>query len=185
MAEDIQLKLLEIMRETLPGMRRVAVITNPTNPSSQTMLDLLRSHAEKAGLVVDAVSVSAPADLDTAFAEMSRQPPGAVMVLSDNSLFALSEQIVARALALRAPTFGNFALSFVQSGGMFAYSRDPREAFQGVARLLKKILDGANPGELPFEQPTKFNLYINLKTAKALGIEIPPKLLATANEVIE
>ena len=68
---------------------------------------------------------------------------------------------------------------------MFAYSRDPREAFQGVARLLKKILSGAAPGELPFEQPTKFNLFVNLKTAKALGIGIPPALLATADEVIE
>jgi putative tryptophan/tyrosine transport system substrate-binding protein len=184
-AEDIQLKLLAIMRETLPGIRRVMVITNPTNPSNQAMLDLLRERAEKGGLVVDAVSVSAPVDLDAAFAEMSRQPPGAVIVLSDNSLFAVSEQIVARALALRAPTFGNFALSFVQAGGLFAYSRDPKEAFQGGARLLKKILDGANPAELPFEQPTKFNLFINLKTAKTLGLEIPPRLLATADEVIE
>ncbi len=108
-----------------------------------------------------------------------------MIVLSDNSLFALSEQIVARALALRAPTFGNFALSFVQAGGLFAYSRDPKEAFQGVARLLKKILDGAAPGDLPFEKPTKFKLYINLKTAKTLGLTIPQSLLTTADEVID
>src|SRR5258708_1018074 len=118
MAEDIQLKLFEMMRETLPGVRKVLVITNPTNPSLPAMLDSLKDHAAKDGLTIDAVNVSAPADLDAAFAEMSRQPPGAVIVLSDNSLFALSEQIVARALALRAPTFGNFALSFVQAGGL-------------------------------------------------------------------
>jgi putative ABC transport system substrate-binding protein len=83
------------------------------------------------------------------------------------------------------PTFGGFADPFAQAGASFAYSRNPREAFQGVARLLKKVLSGAAPGELPPEQPTKFDLFVNLKTAKALGIDIPTPLLATANEVIE
>jgi putative ABC transport system substrate-binding protein len=185
MAEDVLLKLFEMMRETLPGVRRVMVIANPTNPSNQAMLDLLTNHAAKDGLSIDAVSVSAPADLDPAFAEMSRQPPDAVFVLTDNSLFALAGPIIARALALRVATFGSFADLFARAGALFAYSRDPREAFQGVARLLKKLLDGAAPSELPFEQPTKFNLFINLKTAKALSIDIPPTLLATADEVIE
>jgi putative ABC transport system substrate-binding protein len=185
MSEDLELKLLEMMRETLPGIRRVVVFTNPSNPSHPGMLDLLKDIAEKQRLAIDPVSVSAPADLEPAFAGMSRRPPGAVIVLSDNSLFALADRITAHALALRVPTFGTFALPFVQGGALLTYSRDPREAFQGVARLLKKILNGANPAELPFEQPTKFNLFINLKTAKALGIEIPPNLLATADEVIE
>ncbi len=116
---------------------------------------------------------------------MSRQLPGAVFVQSDSSLSALADPIIARALALRIPTIGTFGTVFAQAGALFTYSYDPREAIQDVARLLKKILDGAAPGELPFEQPTKFNLFINLKTAKALGIEIPPMLLATADEVIE
>jgi ABC-type uncharacterized transport system substrate-binding protein len=88
-------------------------------------------------------------------------------------------------LALRVPTFGGFGGTFAQTGALIAYSRDAKEAFRGVARLLKKILNGTAPGELPFEQPTKFNLFVNLKTAKALGIEIPPTSLATADEVIE
>src|SRR6266851_140359 len=177
MAEDVQLKLFEIMREVLPGLRNVLVMTNPTNSSNQAMLDLLKGHAEKHGLAIDVVSVSAPADLDAAFAEMSRQPPGAVFVLTDNSLLALADTVIARALSLRIPTFGSFGPVFAQAGALLAYSRDPKEAMQGVARLLKKILDGTAPGELPFEQPTKFNLSINLKTAKALGIEITPTLL--------
>jgi putative ABC transport system substrate-binding protein len=185
MAEDVQLKLFEIMREVLPGLRNVLVMTNPTNSSNQAMLDLLKGHAEKHGLAIDVVSVSAPADLDAAFAEMSRQPPGAVFVLTDNSLLALADTVIARALSLRIPTFGSFGPVFARAGALLAYSRDPKEAMQGVARLLKKILDGTAPGELPFEQPTKFSLSINLKTAKALGIEIPPTLLATADEVIE
>jgi putative ABC transport system substrate-binding protein len=146
---------------------------------------LLKDPGEKQRIAIDVARVSAPADLEAAFAEMSRQPPGAVIVLSDNSVFALADRITAQALALRVPTLGTFARPFAQAGALLTYSRDPREAFQGVARLLKKILDGANPAELPFEQPTKFNLFVNLKTAKALGIEIPPALLATADEVIE
>ncbi|SHK72612.1 putative ABC transport system substrate-binding protein [Bradyrhizobium lablabi] len=185
MSEDLELKLFEMMRETIPGIRRVMVFTNPSNPSTQAMLDLLKDPAEKQRIAIDVARVSAPADLEAAFAEMSRQPPGAVIVLSDNSVFALADRITAQALALRVPTFGTFARPFAQAGALLTYSRDPREAFQGVARLLKKILDGANPAELPFEQPTKFNLFVNLKTAKALGIEIPPALLATADEVIE
>jgi len=185
MAEDVLLKLFEFMRETLPDARRVMVMMNRTNPSNPLMLDLLKTHATKDALSVDAVSISAPADLDAAFAEMSRQPPGALFILTDNSLFALAEPIIARALAQRVPTFGNFSYPFARAGALIAYSRDPREAFQGVARLLKKLIDGANPGELPFEQPTKFNLFINLRTAKALGLEIPATLLATADEVIE
>ena len=185
MAEDIQLKLFQMMRETLPGIRRIMVVTNPTNPSLQPMLDLLTNHAAKEGLAIDAVSVSAPADLDAAFAEMSRQPPGAIFVQSDSSLSALASPIIARALGLRIPTIGTFGIVFARAGALFTYSYNAGEVIQGVARLLKKILDGANPGELPFEQPTKFNLFINLKTAKTLGIDIPPALLATTDEVIE
>jgi putative ABC transport system substrate-binding protein len=185
MAEDVLLKLFQMMRETLPAVRRVMVITNPTNPSHPAMLDLLKNHVAKAGLSIDTADVSAPVDLEAAFGAMSRASPGALFVLTDNSLFALAEPIIARAFALRVPTFGSFAGPFAHAGALFAYSRDPREAFQGVARLLKKLVDGDNPAELPFEQPTKFELFINLKTAKALGIEIPPPLLATANELIE
>jgi putative tryptophan/tyrosine transport system substrate-binding protein len=185
MAEDLQLKLFQMMRETLPGVRRVMVMTNPTNPSLQPMLDLLTNRAAKDGLAIDVVSVSAPADLDAAFAEMARQPAGALFVQSDSSLSGLAERIIAQALALRIPTIGTYGAVFAKAGALFAYSYDPREAIQGVARLLKKILGGAAPGELPFEQPTKFSLFINLKTAKALGLSIPSALLATADEVIE
>jgi putative tryptophan/tyrosine transport system substrate-binding protein len=185
MAEDVLLKLFEMMRETLPGVRRVVAIANPTNPSHPAMIEMLGAHAGKYGLSVDAVSVGAPADLDAAFSGISGKPPGAIFVLTDNSLLALAEPIISRGLALRVPTFGSFAGPFAQAGALFAYSREPREAFQGVARLLKKILGGAAPGELPFEQPTKFELFVNLKTAKALGIDVPSALLATASEVIE
>jgi len=131
------------------------------------------------------LNVTAPADLETVFAELSQKPAKAVFVLTDNSLFGLAEPIIARALAARVPCFGNFSEPFAEAGGLFAYSRDPKEAYQGVARLLKRLLDGASPHDLPFEQPTKFNLFVNLKTAKILGIEIPRTFLAIADGVIE
>jgi putative tryptophan/tyrosine transport system substrate-binding protein len=185
MAEDVLLKLFEIMREAMPGVHRAMLMMNPTNSSNPLMVDLLKGQALKDGISILTASVSAPADLDAAFAEMSREHPGALFMLADNSLLALADTIVARALELRVPTFGGFGGTFAQAGALIAYSRDAKEAFRGVARLLKKILNGTAPGELPFEQPTKFNLVVNLKTAKALGIEIPPTLIATADEVIE
>jgi putative ABC transport system substrate-binding protein len=185
MAEDVQLKLLEMLHETLPGARRVLAISNPANPSNPPMLEILMAHAVKAGIAIGAVNVTAPADLETVFAELSQQPAKAVFVMTDNGLFGLAEPIIARALAARVPAVGNFSEPFAQAGGLFAYSRDPKEAYQGVARLLKRLLEGASPHDLPFEQPTKFNLFVNLKTAKLLGIEIPRTFLAIADGVIE
>jgi len=170
----------------LPDMRRVLAVANPTNPSTAPMLDALKNHATSKGLTIDVVNVGAPADLDAAFAGISRQSVGAVFVLTDNSLFGLASLIITRALEAHLPTVGSFgADSFARAGGLYCYGRDQKEGFYGAARLLKKVLDGTAPGDIPFEQPTKFNLFINLKTAKSLGIEIPPTLLATANEVIE
>jgi putative tryptophan/tyrosine transport system substrate-binding protein len=185
MAEDNLLKTIAIVREALPDVRRLTVMTNPTNPSNRSMLDVLTRQAAKTELSIAAVGVTSPADLDAAFAELARQHPGALFVLTDNSLFALADTIIARALAQRVPTIGNFYLPFVQAGALLAYSRDPKETFQVVARFLKKILNGADPADLPVEQPTKFNLMINLKTARTLGFQIPDKLLVLADEVIE
>ncbi len=185
MAEDVQLKLLEMLQETLPSVRRVMAIANPGNPSHLSMLEGLTAHTARIGIFIDAVNVTAPADLDAAFGQLSRQPAGAVFVLTDNSLFGLGEPIVTRALAMRMPTFGNFSEPFARAGAVYAYSRDPKEAYEGVARLLKKLLDGVAPADLPFEQPTKFNLFVNLKTAKMLGIEVPRTFLAIADGVIE
>jgi putative ABC transport system substrate-binding protein len=185
MAEDLQLKLLQMLCVTLPDIRKVLAVVNPTNPSTGPMLEALKRYAASKGLTIDVVEVGAPADLDAAFAQVSRRRVGAVLVLTDNSLLGLASPIITRALEANLPTVGSFGDVFAQAGGLYSYGRDPREAFYGVARLLKKILDGAAPGDIPIEQPTKFNLFINLKTAKSLGIEIPPSLHATADEVVE
>ena len=134
---------------------------------------------------MDSVAVRSPADIDAAFAELSRQKPDALIVLTDNSLQGIADVIIARARAQRVPVFGSFTLAFARAGALVNYGRDQKEAFQGAARILKKILAGTLPADIPVEQPTKFNLVINLQTAKALGIVIPGTVLARADEVIE
>jgi putative ABC transport system substrate-binding protein len=184
MADDLLLKLIDIMREVLPQVRNLTVLLNPTNSSNTLMLDTLTRQFAKE-FSIGSIGVRSPADLDAAFVEMARQRPGALFVLTDHSIQGLPDTIVSRALAQRVPAFGSFTGTFAEAGALFNYSRDPKEAFQGVARLLKKILSGAVPGDLPLEQPTKFNLFINLKTAKVLDISIPAMLLARADVVIE
>ena len=185
MAEEVLAKLFQMTRETLPKAGRLAVIANPTNPSNPPMVAALTDLAARNEIAVDTIEVSGPADLDGGFARLAATTPAALFVLTDNSLFGLADTIIARALALGIPSVGGFSAPFAFAGGLYAYGRDVREAFQGVARLLKKILAGATPADLPFEQPTKFSLYINQRTARTLGIAVPPLLLAVADEVIE
>jgi putative tryptophan/tyrosine transport system substrate-binding protein len=185
MAGDIQLKVVEIAHEAMPDLRKIAVMMNPTNPTHRPWMDLLKSQAATLGLSIATVSVASPADLDTAFAEIARARPGALLMLTDNSLLGLSSAIVPRALSQGLPTFGGFNPDFAQAGALFNYGRDQKEAYQAVTRFLKQILNGAKPADLPVEQSSKFTLTINLKTAKALGLTIPETLLATADEVIQ
>jgi putative tryptophan/tyrosine transport system substrate-binding protein len=185
MAEELVFKLIEIMRELLPKTRNITIMFNPTNSSNPVMLDSVLRQFANSELAIGQVAVRSPADLDAAFGEMSRQQPGALIVLTDNSLQGLADSIVPHALEQRVPVFGTFTLSFAQAGALINYGRDQKEALQGTARLLKKILGGTAPADLPVEQPTKYVLAINLKAAKVLGIDIPPTLLARADEVIE
>jgi putative tryptophan/tyrosine transport system substrate-binding protein len=184
MAEDLLLKLIELLRQALPGVHKIAVLTNPTNPSHRPMLDTLAHQASKDGIDIATIRVASSADLDGAFPALSREQAGALVILNDASLGALVKDIAARALSQGVPAAGfNFGLA--QSGALLGYSRDPKDSYRSVARYLKKILDGADPANLPIEQPTKFQLSINLGTARTLGIAVPAVLLATADEVIE
>lgn len=185
MADELVFKSIEIMREILPQARNVTVVLNPTNSSNPVMLETLTRQLDGSDLVIRPVKVTSSADLDTAFDEVSRQHPDALVILTDNSLLGLGDSLVTRATAQRVPVFAGMGYAFSQAGALINYSRDQVEAFQATARLLKKILEGANPADLPVEQPTKFVLSINLKTAKALNISIPSAILARADEVIE
>jgi putative ABC transport system substrate-binding protein len=185
MADEIVFKSVEIMREILPRARKVTVILNPTNSSNPIMLDALKRQLATTELLIGSVEISSPADLDTAFEGVSRQHPDALIVLTDNSLLGLANPIITRATIQGLPTFANMSYVFTRIGGLVNYSRDPKVSFEAAARLLKQILNGAKPADFPVEQPTNYILSINLKTAKALGINIPSTLLARADEVIE
>ncbi|HMF20587.1 MAG TPA: ABC transporter substrate-binding protein [Pseudolabrys sp.] len=185
MADELIFKSIELMREVLPHVHNVTVMLNPTNPSNPVMLDMVTRQFASKEPIIDSVGVRSPADIDVAFAEVARQKPDALLVLTDNSLQGLAETIVARATAQRVPVFGSFTLAFARAGALVNYARDQKEAHYGAARILKKILAGVSPADIPIEQPTKFNLVINLQAAKALGIVIPGTVLARASDVIE
>jgi putative ABC transport system substrate-binding protein len=185
MTEEAQARLVEILREMLPGARRVAVVVNPQNDSLRPMLDTFRRRTAPFGLTVDPVTVSHPTDLDAALGVVGRSRPDALLVMQDAALQFLAADIVLRALARRVPSFGTQLLGFVEAGALFSYAKDTDEAARSVAFLLAKILRGARPGDLPVEQPTSFHLRINLGTARSLGIVVPPSILASAHEVVE
>ncbi len=169
----------------LPDLGRITAMTNPQNLSLRPMLDALRQQAAALGISVDTLEVTAPVDLDPAFAALKRQRPGALLAMQDAEVQVLAGDIIARARALGIPTFGTLFGRFVEAGALFNYSKDIPEANRSVALLLSKILKGASPADLPVEQPTRFRLRINMKTAKVLGLTIPPSILARADEVIE
>jgi putative ABC transport system substrate-binding protein len=185
MTEEAQATLVEILREMLPAARRIAVVVNPQNDSLQPMLDSFRRRTAAFGIAVDPVAIGHPNDLDAALGVVGRARPDALLALQDAALQFLATDIVVRALARRVPCFGTLLLGFVEAGALFTYAKDTDEAARSVAFLLAKILRGAHAGDLSVEQPTRFHLRINLGTARALGIVVPPSVLARAAEVVE
>jgi putative ABC transport system substrate-binding protein len=176
-------KHLELLKEALPTIRRVAVLSNPANPAH-------RLWARDAGLAARALSVQlqflearVPEDFERAFAAMTRERAGALLVLAD-SLFAL-HRVRIQGLAARnhLPTMYG-AREYVEAGGLMSYAVDIRDNFRRSAVYVDKILKGTKPADLPVEQPTKFELILNERTATALGLNIPPSLLLRADEII-
>ena len=184
---ELVAKGLELLKGALPGVRRIAVLWQPGGRDEPTQMDRLRRAdvaAQALGVRLHLVEARGPADVDRAFSEMVRARAGALSVLSSVLLFNERRRIVALAAKNRLPTM-YFASEFVDAGGLMAYSANYTEQYRRIAAYVDRILKGAKPGDLPIEQPTKFNLVINLKTAKALGLTIPPSLLARADQVIE
>jgi len=183
MGPEIAGKQMELLKEVLPRLTRVAHLGNPRNPSTVWVGRWVESAGRALGLQVQQVAASTGAELDVAFAAMRRERAGAVIVMRDAVFRSLATQLVALAAQHRLPVmFGDKA--YVRNGGLMSYSQDSAELYRSAARYVDKILNGARPGDLPVEQPTKFELLINLKTAKALGLTIPPAVLARADEVI-
>jgi putative ABC transport system substrate-binding protein len=160
------------------------VLWNPTNQSHERMLDEAKIAAQSSGVHLQVLEARAPSGFETAFAAIAREGAGALLVLRDGMFLLNRKRVLDLAAKSRLPAIYG-GKEEVVSGGLMSYGPALRDSFQRAATFVDKILKGAKPGDLPIEQPTKFELVINLKTAKALGLEIPPMLLARADEVIE
>ena len=182
--EDLTAKYVEFVREALPRAKRIALLTNPSNASLQKLGEQVRGAALKLGIETRVFEVATPAALDGAFAAIVKQQPDALLVLSDAMLNALPQRISAFALKNRIAAFGGPA-DFAEAGSLLAYGPSGPDMFRRSATFVKKILAGAKPADLPVEQPIKFEMVINLKTASALGLKIPQALLVRAERVIE
>ena len=178
-------KWLEILKETVPRLSQVSVLRNSANPTHPLFLTEADRIAPSLGLKLQSVEVHGSDDLDGAFAAMVRLRPGALVVLPDPILsLLLGGRIADLATQNRLPTMFAFRAQ-AEAGGLLSYGPSLLVNFRRAATYVDKILKGAKPSDLPIEQPTKFELVINMKTAKALGLTIPPPLLGRADQVIE
>jgi putative ABC transport system substrate-binding protein len=182
---SIGTKWLEALKQTAPRVTRVALVFNPHSaPFADLFLRPVEAAAPSFSVAPIGAAVREPADVDRVFDALARQPNGGLMVLPDISMTNYREAIVALAARHRVPAVYPFRF-FAVSGGLMSYGTDSAEIFRRAAGYVDRILKGTSPGELPIQAPTKYELVINLKTAKALGLEVPPTLLARADEVIE
>jgi putative ABC transport system substrate-binding protein len=180
---ELMAKLLELIKEAMPRTRRVAVLLNPENPSSASMLTSMSRTAESVKVTLQAVELRRPDQFEAAFATMVRSRVDAIVVTTDG-LFNVNVRTIAE-LAGQKRLFAAGTKAFAEAGGSIGYGLNFSEMARRAANYVDKIFKGAKPSELPVEQPTKFELVINLKTAKALGLTIPPSLLLRADHVIE
>jgi putative tryptophan/tyrosine transport system substrate-binding protein len=181
-AEGFAGKWLELLQETVPRISHVAVIESPDTAIARDLERELKAIAAARGLKLRLIEVREPGALDRAFAQAARKSE-AVLVLPDPMLGANREHIVALAAKHRLPAI-YYLRDFVDAGGLMAYAPDLVAMFRRAAEYVDKIMKGAEPGDLSIEQPTKFELVVNLKTAHALGITIPDSILLRADEVI-
>jgi putative tryptophan/tyrosine transport system substrate-binding protein len=180
---ELYAKRLELLKEAVPRIGRVAFLVNPDNRSTQTALNPLESTARSLKVELQKVEVRRPDEFERAFLAMAERRVDAVVATQDALLNANVKVIADLAAKKRLPASGN--KDFAEAGGVIGYGWNVSANSRRAAHFVDKILKGAKPGDLPIEQPTKFELVINLKTAKALGLTIPPSLLARADQVIE
>jgi putative ABC transport system substrate-binding protein len=184
MAPEIVGKQLQVLREVVPKVSRVAVLWNPANPGSAPQLREAEAAARALGMQLHALEARVPPEIDRAFAAMTQQRAGAVVILADAIFTNQRKQIAELALKRRLPSVYGVR-EFAEAGGLMDYSVDPVDLEGRAAIYVDKILKGVKLVDLPIEQPTKFELVINLRTAKTLGLAIPSSLLGRADQVIE
>jgi putative ABC transport system substrate-binding protein len=182
---DFTTKEIQTLKEIVPAASKIAVLSNPGNPILRLIVaEELPRAAQQLGVALPIVEATTAEELDIAFASAATQRADAIIVFGDPFHFRYATQVTALAAKHRLPAI-YFSRVFVTNGGLISYGPDSADMFFRAGGYVDKILKGAKPSDLPVEQPTKFQLVINMKTAKALGLTVPPSLLFRADEVIE
>jgi putative ABC transport system substrate-binding protein len=181
---DLNSKRLQLLKEVIPNLERAAVIWNPDHPLHAKQVEDLKERAPSLAIELSFVGVRAPEQFGPAFSKFSNAKAQALYVIEDPLFFANRQIVLSLASAARLPTLHDLR-RFPEEGALMSYGPDLYDLFRRAAIYVDRILKGAEPAGLPVEQPTRFELVINLKTAKALGLEIPPTLLGLADDIIE
>jgi putative ABC transport system substrate-binding protein len=183
LATELEGKRLELFKQAVPALSRVVALLNPANPFTTIAWQALQPTAEALGVQLQPVEARGPTDLDRALAAIKEARPDGLIIVPDRFLLTYRASIVRFMAEHRLPGMFPFR-EFVQEGGLLSYGPDYTDMYRHAATYVAKILRGARPADLPMEQPTKFELVLNLKTAEALGLTIPPLVLFQADEVL-
>ncbi len=183
-ATELSTKRLSLLKQLNPNLRRVAMLWNKDDLGMSRRYEASANVAQSVGVTVMPLGVREPNDFNEAFAAMNREPPDAILMVSDALTTLNRKRVFEYAASRKLPAIYEYDF-LVRDGGLMSYGADLKESFERAGDLVARIFKGAQPGDLPFEQPTRYPFVINLKTAKAAGIELPPNLVALADEVIE
>jgi putative tryptophan/tyrosine transport system substrate-binding protein len=183
-AATLSTKRLGLLKQAVPNIRKVAMLWNKHDLGMTLRYQACADAAKSLGVTVQPLGVGEPDDFAESFATMDREPPDAILMVSDALTILNRKQVYEYAAAHRLPAIYESA-AFVRDGGLMSYGADVNEALGRAASLVDRIFKGATPADLPFEEPTRYLFVINLKTAKSIELELPPKVLALADEVIE
>jgi putative tryptophan/tyrosine transport system substrate-binding protein len=181
---ELEAKRLQLLKEVVPGLSRVAILCNPTNRYMPLALESARKGAQVLHVSLAVYEAYDTITLDAAFVTLTKDQPNAFLVPADTFLVSQRSRIAQFAIENKLASIYTFP-EYIEAGGLIAYAPNYHDLFRRAASYVDKILKGANPGDLPIERPSTFQLFINLKTARALGLTVPPKLLAAADGVIE
>jgi putative ABC transport system substrate-binding protein len=181
---DLVGKRMELIKEVLPGLKRVAIIANPQHPGQQAELSAAQDAAKTLGVAIDYFEMRGTPEPEAALSAIAKSRSEAIVVFPDARTMSVSEQIAAFAVKHRIPAISGWA-HFAEQGNLMSYGPQFEDSFRRLAAYVDKVLKGAKPADLPVELPTKFELIVNLKTAKALGIKIPQSILVRADRMIE
>jgi putative tryptophan/tyrosine transport system substrate-binding protein len=183
-APELGTKRLALLKEIVPHLSSIAVLSNPKNPQQKIEMKEMQTAAQAMGLQLHSVDVSTEDGLEDAFVAMNKATEQALILLTDSIFFSQRKRTVDLAGKYKLPAVYFFPV-FVEEGGLMSYGPSDADLFRRAAGYVDRILKGTRPGDLPVEQPTKFDLYINLKAAKTLGVTIPESFLTRADKVIE